>query len=144
MENCASLKVFLVDDDPFCLALYEQHLKNHGINDITTFENGTQCLNQLYQNPDVILLDHNMDILNGVEVLRKIKRVNPDIQVVFISGQNDVAVAVNSLKYGAFDYVVKGNDDLKKLETVLKKVVEVKSLLQQKNKGILKRFFSAL
>lgn len=144
METINSLKIFLVDDDLFSLGLYEQHLKNQGVEDITTFDNGTACLNCLTQQPDVIFLDHSMDILNGVEVLRKIKRFNPNIQVVFISGQEDVTTAVNSLKYGAFDYIVKGIEDVKRIDAVLQKIIEVKSLLKQQQKGIFKKLFSVI
>lgn len=144
METINSLKIFLVDDDLFSLSLFEQHLKNQGVEDITTFNNGVDCLNCLTQEPDVIFLDHTMEILNGVEVLRKIKRFNPNIQVVFISGQEDVATAVNSLKYGAFDYIVKGNNDLPRIVTVLQKIVEVKALLQRQQKGVFKKLFSVI
>ncbi|MCX6317777.1 MAG: response regulator [Bacteroidetes bacterium] len=140
MENSTSFKIFLVDDDPFSLCLYEQHLRNSGVTNISTFENGTLCLNHLGQQPDVIFLDHNMEILDGVEILRKIKRFNPDIQVVFVSGQEDVSVAVNSLKYGAFDYIIKGNDDLNKIDQVLEKIAAIRNMLQQKNKSILRKF----
>lgn len=142
METTAALKIFIVDDDLFSLSLYEQHLKNLGIEDVTGFSNGTDCLDQLILQPDLIFLDHNMDIMNGVEVLRRIKRFNPNIQVVFISGQEDVATAVNSLKYGAFDYIVKGGDDLEKIGRVLQKYTEVKALLPRPGKGLFKKIFS--
>lgn len=144
METSKSLKIFLVDDDPFSLNLYEQHLKNIGYEDVVVFDNGTTCLNEITQHPDVVFLDHGMDILNGVDVLKKIKRFNPNIYVVFISGQEDVATAVNSLKYGAFDYIVKGNNDLSRIEKVLLKIIEVQEMLQKSSKGFLKKIFSVL
>ncbi|UFH54884.1 response regulator [Spirosoma sp. KNUC1025] len=131
MEATESLSIFIVDDDPFCRSFYEQHIRNLGYDQITIFSDGQECLNQLTAQPDVILLDYSMEPLNGLDVLRKIKRFNPDIYLVIVSGQEELQVAVNALKYGAFDYIIKGNNDLAKIEAVLKKIQEVMALLQQ-------------
>jgi two-component SAPR family response regulator len=85
MENQTQLKFFIVDDDVFCAKLYEQFLNNINCNDIVYFDNGKDCLLNLNQNPDIIFLDHNMDDLSGFEVLKKIKRYNPNIYIVMIS-----------------------------------------------------------
>lgn len=134
-----SLKIFLVDDDPFCLSIYEQHLSNLGIQSVTCFADGSNCLNNLTSQPDVIFLDHGMDILNGIEVLKKIKRFNPDIYVVFLSGQEDIETAVNSLKYGAFDYIMKGNNEMGRITQVLTKICEIKEMLANSRPGFIKR-----
>ncbi|MBL0132502.1 MAG: response regulator [Chitinophagaceae bacterium] len=143
METAAHLKIFVVDDDLFSLNMYQQHLSNLGFENVKTFDNGTACLLCLTEQPDIIFLDHGMDILNGVEVLKKIKRFNPDIYVVFISGQADVLTAVNSLKFGAFDYIKKGEDDLRMIEKVMEKIQEIMVLMQKKKKGLLKKLFTA-
>jgi polysaccharide export outer membrane protein len=145
METQTQLNIFIVDDDPFSLSIYEQHLINLAYGPVQAFESGTACLSALTQTPaDIIFLDHGMEILNGIDVLKKIKRINPDIYVVFISGQDDIQTAINSLKYGAFDYIVKGDDDLKRIDTVLKKIVTVKELLKRRSKSLLKSIFSFL
>ena len=142
METANSLKIFLVDDDQFSLGIYEQYIRNLGYNDLQIFDNGTSCLNKLTDQPDVIFLDHGMDILNGIEVLKKIKRFNPNIFVVFVSGQEDIQTAVNSLKYGAFDYIVKGQNDKERFQKVLTKILEVRELLKKKEKSFLQKIFS--
>lgn len=134
--------IFVVDDDPFCLNMYEQHLRNLGYEQVTPFHNGTECLEALTKQPDIIFLDYSMDILNGVEVLKKIKRFNPDIYVVFISGQEDVETAVNSLKYGAFDYIVKGTDEARRIEDVIVRILNVREMLKKASRNPLKRFLS--
>jgi polysaccharide export outer membrane protein len=143
MESLNQLKIFMVDDDPFSLSLYEQHLRNLGFGDITSFSNGTDCLHKLTMQPDIIFLDHGMDILNGIEVLKKIKRFNPNIFVVFVSGQEDIQTAVNSLKYGAFDYIVKGQNELERFGKVIGKILEVRELMQKKQKSFFKKIFSS-
>jgi DNA-binding NtrC family response regulator len=142
METANSLKIFLVDDDQFSLGIYEQYIRNLGYNDLQIFDNGTSCLNKLTDQPDVIFLDHGMDILNGIEVLKKIKRFNPNIFVVFVSGQEDIQTAVNSLKYGAFDYIVKGQNDIDRFQKVLNKILEVRELLMKKEKNFFQKIFS--
>ena len=135
------LKIFLVDDDAFYLNILKQHLHNIGCENVSTFENGTDCLNQLQDKPDVIFLDYSMDTLSGVEVLNKIKRNNPNIFVVMISAQGDIQPAVNSLKQGAFDYLEKGDDDQSKIKDVLQKIIDVRDLLDSSKPSIFKRLF---
>lgn len=136
MEQRAALKVFIVDDDPICKELYRQYLINIGLEDIQLFDNGQDCLNALTQNPDIILLDHQMAPMDGLETLKKIKRFNPDIYLVFISGQHDLQVAVNALKYGAFDYVIKGAAGNKAaIVGVIEKIITIRALLSRKAPG---------
>lgn len=136
MENEKQFKIFVVDDDPFSRELYSQQLQNLGYADITVFENGAACLPALTEMPDLIFLDYSMETLNGVEVLRKIKRFNPDINVVFLSGQEDVETAVNSLKYGAFDYIVKGPRDSERIRQVLEKLQAMRAVLPARQRRL--------
>lgn len=144
MEANNTFKVFLVDDDAFCLNVYHQHLSKLGYNHVSLFENGSDCLNRLTENPDIIFLDHGMGDLTGIEVLKKIKRFNPDIYVVFLSGQEHIETAVSALKYGAFDYIVKGDMDLDNITKVLAKIAEIRELLRKNNPGAFRKFFSFL
>jgi len=134
--------IFLVDDDAFYLALLKKRLINRGYKTISAFTNGVDCLNALSEKPDVIFLDHNMDTFSGYEVLKKIKRHDPNIFVVMVSGQEDIKTAVDSLKHGAFDYILKSDDDEQKISGVLEKIYQVKELQSRKKPGILKSLFS--
>ncbi|SFW75771.1 response regulator [Chitinophaga sancti] len=142
MDTSTDFRIFVVDDDEFCLNLYRQHLTKQGYKDIKTFQNGAECLIELTDNPDVIFLDHGMHDLSGIEVLKKIKRFNPDIYVVFISGQEDIETAVSALKFGAFDYIVKGDLQLEGMTKVLLKIAEIKELLKKNNPNFFRKFFS--
>ena len=122
-------KVFLVDDDPFCRHLIEHAIRNAGYTDVQTFDNGAACLDALTDEPDIIFLDQMMGTVSGTDALKAIKRFNPDIYVVLVSGQQQVQVAVDSLKYGAFDYVVKDEQLADRLATVLTKIEKMQALL---------------
>lgn len=137
-----SLNIFLVDDDQFFLQMYQLQLKSLGFETISIYNNGTECLENLTHKPDIIFLDHSMDVLNGLEVLQEIKRFNPDIYVIFISARENIEAAVNALKYGAFDYIIKGENDLENIKKVLEKIIEIKILLTKKQTGIFRRFLS--
>lgn len=144
MEPIKEFKIFLVDDEPFCLNLYKQYFNNLGYGDVTGFDNGPDCLNYLTRQPDVIFLDYEMDDLTGIEVLKKIKRFNPDIFIVFLSGQENIDTAVNALKFGAFDYIVKGAGDMLKLTRVLGKINEVKEAMRAEQPTLINKLFHFL
>jgi DNA-binding NtrC family response regulator len=129
-------KIFIVDDDQLMANIYAQQLKN--------FDNGQDCLNALIDDPTIILLDHQMENLTGMEVLKKVKRFDPNIYVVFISGQEDIFTAVEALKLGAFDYIIKGENDITSIEKVLIKIKNVKEMLNRKEPGFFRRFISFL
>lgn len=140
-------KIFLVDDDPFCLNLMKHVMKAHGFADVHTYEGGAACLNSLTDEPDIIFLDHMMGSVSGLETLKAVKRFNPDIYVVFVSGQHELTVAVESLKYGAFDYIVKDDKLSAKVSVVLAKIKGLGEVLAQQPKQgprRLRMFFSFL
>lgn len=134
------LKFFLIDDDPFHLSIMTKMLNNAGHTQLHTFQNGLDALNEIHQNPDVIFLDHNMDLYNGFEVLRKIKRYNPDACVIMVSGQESINTAISSLKYGAFDYLQKDENLESALNGVIERFINLKKLMNSKKR----RFFTAL
>ncbi len=139
MEN--QFKIFIVDDDIFCANLYEQYLKNMNYTDITYYSNGNDCLINLNQKPDIIFLDHNMEDMTGFEVLKKIKRYNPNIYVVMVSGQENIKTAVDALKYGAFDYVIKDSNVCDKMTQVIDKIIKVKEQLRISNPTFIQKIF---
>ncbi|KIA97665.1 response regulator [Flavobacterium sp. AJR] len=142
METKTQFKFFIVDDDFFCANLYNQYLTNMDYNDVTLFANGIDCIDNLHLKPDIIFLDHNMEDITGFEVLKKIKRYNPNIYVVMVSGQENIKTAVDALKFGAFDYVIKGNDVNEKMIVIITKIIAVKEQLKKVYPGLIKRLLS--
>jgi len=132
-------KFFIVDDDMFCGKTHKQTLTSMGHVDITYYANGTDCLNNLDQKPDVIFLDHTKEHLTEFEVLKKIKHYNPNIYVVMVSGQETIKTAVNALKYGAFVYNIKDDSVSEKMEQIINKIVLVKRALKKSNPSFIQR-----
>ena len=138
MDQSKQLKIFLVDDDLFYLNTLEQHIRNLGYENVENFTDGTECLKNIKEKPDVVFLDYKMDVLTGYEVLKKIKRFNPDIYIVMLSAQPAIKPAVDSLKLGAFDYIQKGNSEQKNIKLVLERILEVKELLKRSKSNFFK------
>jgi DNA-binding NtrC family response regulator len=133
MKSKSDFSIFLVDDDPFFLNICEKYLNNLGFSRVSKFESSTVFLNSLHQEPDLILLDYNMDSLNGIETLQKIKCFNPNALVIFISGDENIDIAINALKYGAFDFLIKKNISEEKLKSLIDKGIEVRDLISKKS-----------
>lgn len=145
MTKKSDVSIFIVDDDPFCLELYREVLGNLGYTDVTTFDRSADCLHELTRQPQVIFLDYQMDNLNGIDILKKIKRFNPNTIVLFISGQDAIQVAVNSLKYGAFDYIVKKDFTEEKIKIAMEKVNLLLEMLSRRKRGnLFKRALGAI
>lgn len=116
------IKVFLVDNDLITLNKYRQGLENIGYKDIHLFLNGMICINNLHLKPYIIFLNHPIDESSGFDVLKKIKQHHTNIFVVIMSNQEDVNLAVDALRNGAFDYIVKGDNEVSKMSHVIERI----------------------
>ncbi len=125
-----AFKIFLVDDNEVYARASSHHLGLNPDNQVETFSTGKGCLDQLYTKPNIIFLDYSLPDLSGIEVLKKIKSSMPEIPVLMVSGQEDVTTAVELLKEGAYDYIVK--DDNAR-ERMWKAVNNIKENAQLRN-----------
>ncbi len=138
-----TIKIFLVDNDPYWLELYARYLANLGYTHVQYFNKSSECLDQLTLKPDLIFLDYNMDNLNGIDLLKKIRRFDPNIPVVFVSGREEINIAVNALKYGAMDYIAKENIDEDRISVCLEKVEQIREILfKRQNSGMVRKLFT--
>ena len=121
MKNDKKIKIFLVDDDAVFLKSLEIEFIHHTDFIVETFSTGELCIANLSSNPDVIILDYQLDgidktAMNGIETLDKIKEFNPDIPVVMLSSQDKIDVAISCMHHKAFDYVVKSETSFLRLQ----------------------------
>lgn len=134
MKN--KILIFLVDDDVVFLKMLEIQFMESGDFDIETYPTGELCVDNLAHKPDVIILDYLLDgverdVMNGIETLDKIKAYNNDIQVVILSAQDKIDVAVNCMHHAAFDYVVKSETAFMRLQKIITSIFETKKLKKQ-------------
>jgi len=128
-----SFKIFIVEDDPLYGEMLKYHLSLNPDNEVIKFETGSECLKNLYQNPSLISLDYSLPDMSGFDVIKKVREFNPEIPIVIVSGQEDVAVAVKLLKDGAYDYFVKDEDTKERLWNTLKNIKERLELKEEIN-----------
>jgi len=116
-------KILVIDDEPILRNSLDRALKAAGY-DVITAETGEEGL-VLYQKerPDLILLDHWLPGIHGDEVLRWIRERDADIPVIIMTAQGSIALAVDSMKMGAFDFLVKPFD-LDQLEILVQRSLD--------------------
>lgn len=117
-------KIFLVDDDHNNNEMLKMHLSSKFNLEILTFSTGEDCIRNIDLKPDYIILDYNLNSVkteaaNGIDILKKIKELKPEVYVLFLSGQDKIEVAVDTIKYGAYDYVVKNQSSFLRIENCL-------------------------
>jgi len=130
MKTVNNLKIFCVDDELFTLQLSEQVLKNLEYTDVSIFQNGSDCLAHLNENPDVVFLDYNMSGLNGLDVLKEIKKYNPSIYVVMLSAQTNKEITLETIDYGAFTFMKKEGNLHDNLASIMDKIAPRISAVQ--------------
>lgn len=124
---------FIVEDDPIYATILASNLKKEDDLELSSYASGEEMLEDLHLNPEIVILDHNLEELTGIDVLQKIRASNPNAAVVFVSGQENTDVAVNSLKFGAVDYIVKNENSILKLKEILNKIRQQKREEKSKN-----------
>jgi len=130
--------IFLVDDDKVFLKSLEIEFLQHADFTIETFATGELCIENLSHNPDVIILDYFLNgivknAMNGIETLDKIKALNPDIQVVMLSCQDKIEVAIDCMHHMAFDYVVKSETAFIRLQKIITTIFRYKKMEKELN-----------
>jgi response regulator of citrate/malate metabolism len=126
-------KIYLLQGNLFYSYIFKQNLINLGYTDISCYNTIAECLNNIDRSPDIIFYDYDVDFLDGEEVLKMIKRFYPDIYLLFSCGPEDSPVISTFLKYGAFDFFIKGGGEMKKVESILTNIHHVKNDLQKKS-----------
>ena len=135
-------KVLLVDDEEDFVEMLFLRLKELG-EKVTVAYSGQEGLDTLEKTPiDVVILDIKMPGMDGIETLREIKRQFPLVEVIMLTGHGSTETAVEGMKLGAFDYLLKPADfsDLStKLEGARKRKDEQEERIRQAEAKILVR-----
>jgi len=127
--------ILVVDDDEDILDLIERHLSNRGYEVLTAYD-GEQAISLLDKLMfDLVITDLKMPKFDGMEVLRKAKEKDPNIEVVILTGHGTMDSVVEALRDGgAFDYLQKPLHNIKQLSFVTKKALERKRLRLENQK----------
>ncbi|MEO0206334.1 MAG: sigma-54 dependent transcriptional regulator [candidate division WOR-3 bacterium] len=135
-------RILIVDDEEIVRDALSEWLDNLGYQ-ITAVEDGFKALEHIELNEwDVILVDLKMPRIDGIETLRKIHKIKPDLPVIIITGHGTVDSAVIAMKEGAADYVMKPFNP-EEINIILKKLLEHQEIVKENiilRKELAKRF----
>jgi two-component system response regulator HydG len=110
MTSTKTAKILIVDDDPGHLASVKMIVRSWGYA-VQTAEDGDIAVDRVKSEPvDLILMDVRMTNMSGIEALKEIKAYNPAIPVIIMTAYSSVGSAVEALKAGAYDYLIKPLD----------------------------------
>jgi DNA-binding NtrC family response regulator len=123
-------RILIVDDEDIVVQSCLRILSGDEF-DVDVAENGLEALVKVSEHEyDMLILDIMMPKMNGIEVLQRVKETHPDIDVIMITGLNEIDTAVKAMKLGAFDYLPKPFDP-EEFEMVVARAFERRKLLQE-------------
>ena len=123
-------RILIADDEEIVIRSCMRILSGGGF-EMDSAHNGLEALKKVTEgNFDLLILDIKMPKMNGLEVLQRVKESHPDIDVIMITGLNEIGTAVKAMKLGAFDYLPKPFDP-EELELVVARALERRKLLQE-------------
>ncbi|PCJ66680.1 MAG: regulator [Bacteroidetes bacterium] len=114
-------KVAIVEDNEMYASILEQALKEKGY-PVVVFHSGRDFLNRIHDDFSILSLDHGLEGMSGMEVLRQVHKLRPKLPVIFLSGQDDVNVVVEAYDNGALRYIVKNDQSILKMIHALKNI----------------------
>ncbi len=128
MDN--SKLIYIVDDDAFINTLIVKRFTGEGYR-LEAFESGEECLKAMNKRPDLVILDYlfvkdDMKFMNGMEVLDRIREINPVLPVIMLSGQEKGEVVLELARKGIDDYIIKDSNLIDNLSTAMKELFERK------------------
>jgi two-component system, NtrC family, response regulator AtoC len=122
----SKFKILIVEDDPWYGELLKYHMSQNPDYQVHLCESARCCLDHIHWHPDVICIDYNLPDMKGDVLLQKLMDLR--VPVIIISGQKEVSIALNILKQGAYDYIVKDENTKHLLWNAILKIKENKVL----------------
>jgi len=127
----SAYNIFIVEDDKWYGEILQYHISLNPDYKVTRFETGKELLDKLYLQPDLITLDFSLPDMLGDKLYQKIREINSHVPVIMISSQENIAVAVNLLKMGVSDYLVKDDSTKDLLWNSIIRIRETQSLKKE-------------
>lgn len=138
------INLFIVDDNKLMVNTLKQYLQNKfGVSiKISTFNDGESCLEKIDKETHIVILDYFLNGKNGLDVLKAIKAINSKTEVIMLSNNEDIGLAIETFRAGAKDYVVKGQGSWIKINNAVKLILTEPIRLLVREFGVSK--FSAI
>lgn len=134
MQNTKNPLIFVVEDNQIYNKLVVSYLKTNKFTNVEAFYSGEDVLKNMHKNPDIVIQDYLLDGMTGIEVLIKAKKICPNVEFIFLSGNDNIDIAINSMKYGAYNYIVKDQMALQKLVEKIHKINSAVEIVKTKKR----------
>lgn len=141
-----NLLIYVVEDNKMYNRMVTEFLKKQGFKRVKPFLCGKECIKTVKggESPDIVIQDYFLEDINGIDVLLNVKKLSKASEFIFLTANENMEVAINSIKYGAYDYIVKDNDlAFKKVLNKIEKISKL-LLLQHRNRVIKIAMIAAL
>jgi two-component system, NtrC family, response regulator AtoC len=112
-------KIFLIDDDPVYSNIIKLSLAEEDAYDIHVFKSGEEFFSNIHLDPDIVIIDYNLPGMSGLDILKKIKHIDPNICTIFLSGQDKLEIVVEAYNSGANNYIIKNDNVIFELKHCL-------------------------
>ncbi len=119
-SNGAPIKILLVDDEVRFVEVLQKRLNKRGLETQIAFSGSEAILLLRASLFDVAVLDLKMKDMDGIEVLKVFKKMDPDMPVIILTGHGSEQAAVEGTQYGAFSYLIKPCDFNELLDAIRK------------------------
>jgi two-component system, OmpR family, response regulator len=122
--------MFIIDDDAVQREMIKDYMAERYLFNVKIYDNGEDAMQDIESlKPEIIVLDyylnsHSANAKNGLAILKEIKQISPNTEVVMFTGEDKLEVALESMRNGAYDYVVKGESAFNKIEKVINNLGE--------------------
>lgn len=125
-----SLSILIIDDEPHLPYQFARYLRKHGY-EVYTASDGEKGLQELHRNSiDLVLLDLRLPKMGGLEVLKQVRKLDQELPIIILTAHGDVQSAVEAMKLGASDYLLKGFD-LDELSLVVQRALETSAMYRE-------------
>ncbi len=111
--------IFVLEDDEWYNKYLVHTISLNPDYQVKSFLTANHFFETIHEKPDVVTLDYRLPEITGADALEKIKLLSPDTEIIVISEQNDITTAINLLKKGAYDYLVKEKNISDRLLTII-------------------------
>jgi DNA-binding NtrC family response regulator len=126
-------RILVVDDDQPLNVMICKYLEKQGFVNVKGYYSGEELFEAIgKEKSPVIIQDYELPGINGVDILKKVKSKNPLAEFIFLSGQSSIEIAVDAIKNGAFDYIVKDNFAKENVATKIRNLLKIKRLTREK------------
>ncbi|MFN3405149.1 MAG: response regulator [Cytophagaceae bacterium] len=130
MKEDSKIKITIIEDNDLYSMFLDHKLKEEVNCTITKYESSEEFLKNMEfeKGTDIFILDYKLPGQNGQTLLEILKKKLPEAEIIIISSQSDLQVALDLIKGGAFDYIIKNNEAVNRLISAINRAYEVRFL----------------